>query len=89
MYVDKKMDGKVATRCKMFWNQHPATKAKVDDPAEVKGFGEIKKGFGEIKTRKRKQIKKTKINFDDPAEVKGFSSWFSFLVFYHHGGDIP
>ena len=61
----------------------------MDDPAEVKGFGEIKKGFGEIKTRKRKQIKKTKINFDDPAEVKGFSSWFSFLVFYHHGGDIP
>ena len=44
----------------------------MDDPAEVKGFGEIKKGFGEIKTRKRKQIKKTKINFDDPAEVKGF-----------------
>ena len=61
----------------------------MDDPAEVKGFGEIKKGFGEIKTRKRKQIKKTKINFDDPAEVKGFSSWFSFLVFYHHGRDIP
>ena len=32
---EKEMDAKLATRCKMFWNQHPATKAKVDDPADV------------------------------------------------------